>query len=318
MAMKTKEQPVIIVRRKKVAPAHHGGAWKVAYADFVTAMMAFFLVMWLAAQDSRIRDAVAGYFQEPGLLPYQSSNSAIAQGNGGIDSAGMPVLNRKFNGALEAEQRALIKAAGHIHQGLSEMAGFAKLRNQIEFSITTEGLRIELVDHSGSSFFTSGSSALAGDSEKILAIIASEVGTLPNDVVIEGHTDSRPYAATDRYSNWELSSDRAQAARRVMQGHGLRPNQVRAVRGFADNDLRVANDPYDARNRRVSIIVRSQAAVDLERAVRARQTSPAAVEAVAGGMGPDNPPPGLDAINTTPLPGTKPGAPAGLKPTESH
>jgi chemotaxis protein MotB len=170
--MKSKEQPIIVIRRKKAAHGHHGGAWKVAYADFVTAMMAFFLVMWLAAQDSRIRDAVAGYFQEPGLLPYQTSNSILASGNGGIDSAGMPVLNRKFNGTLEAEQRALIKAAGHIHQGLSEMAGFEQLRNQIEFSITTEGLRIELVDHNGSSFFDSGSSVLKGESEKILAIIA--------------------------------------------------------------------------------------------------------------------------------------------------
>ena len=100
--MRAKDAPIIIVRRKKVAHAHHGGAWKVAYADFVTAMMAFFLVMWLAAQDSRIRDAVAGYFQEPGLLPYQQSNSIVASGNGGIDSAGMPVLNRRFNGTLEA------------------------------------------------------------------------------------------------------------------------------------------------------------------------------------------------------------------------
>src|SRR6187431_3046638 len=116
--MRAKEQPVIIVRKKKHVHAHHGGAWKVAYADFVTAMMAFFLVMWLAAQDSRIRDAVAGYFQEPGLLPHEQSNSVIAAGQGGIDNAGMPVLNRKPSGMVEAEQRALITAAEHIKQHL--------------------------------------------------------------------------------------------------------------------------------------------------------------------------------------------------------
>ena len=298
--MKSKEQPIIVIRRKKAAHGHHGGAWKVAYADFVTAMMAFFLVMWLAAQDSRIRDAVAGYFQEPGLLPYQTSNSVLAQGNGGIDSAGMPVLNRKFNGTLEAEQRALIKAAGHIHQGLSEMAGFAQLRNQIEFSITTEGLRIELVDHNGSSFFDSGSAVLKGESEKILGIIASEIGSLPNTVVIEGHTDSQPYANGDR-SNWELSTDRANAARRVMLANGLNAPQVAAVRGFADRDLRMPADPLNAKNRRVSIVVRSQSAVDLERSVRARQTSPEAVAAVAGGMGPDAPIPAEGAVNAGPV-----------------
>ncbi len=283
--MRAKDAPIIVVRRKKVAHGHHGGAWKVAYADFVTAMMAFFLVMWLAAQDSRIRDAVAGYFQEPGLLPYQQSNSIVASGNGGIDSAGMPVLNRRFNGTLEAERSALIRAAGQIHQRLSSLPGFAQLRNQVEFSVTTEGLRIELVDHNGSSFFDTGSSVMRGESEKILAIIAGEVSGLVNDVVIEGHTDSRPYAANDaRYTNWELSSDRANAARRVMLANGLRTDQISAVRGFADTELRVPDDALDARNRRVSIVVRSPSARDFERSLRERQTSIDAIEAAGGGF----------------------------------
>ncbi|MEO8481958.1 MAG: flagellar motor protein MotB [Acidobacteriota bacterium] len=283
--MRAKEQPIIIVRRKKAAHGHHGGAWKVAYADFVTAMMAFFLVMWLASQDSRIRDAVAGYFQEPGLLPYQQSNSIIASGNGGIDSAGMPVINRKFNGQLEAEQKALIKAAGHIHDHLSELRGFATLRNQVEFSVTLEGLRIELVDKNGSSFFDSGSSKLALDAEKILAIIGAEVGQLDNDVVVEGHTDSLKYSAHgEQYTNWELSSDRANAARRILLGSGLRQNQISAVRGFADTDLRVPDNPMDPRNRRVSIVVRSQSAVESERSARARQTSPESIAAARTGF----------------------------------
>jgi chemotaxis protein MotB len=266
--MKPVAQPIIIVRKKPQRHAHHGGAWKVAYADFVTAMMAFFLVMWLAAQDSRIRDAVAGYFQEPGLLPHEQSNSLLASGQGGIDNAGMPVLNRKPNGMLEAEQRALITAAEHIKQHLTQRPDFASLRDQVEFSITTEGLRVELVDRAGSSFFDTGSSLLRGESEQILSVIAVEIAKLNNDVIVEGHTDSRQYANGQRFGNWELSSDRANAARRVMLEKGLRPNQLRGVRGFADTDLRVTTNPLDPRNRRVSIVVRSHAAASIETAVR--------------------------------------------------
>jgi chemotaxis protein MotB len=274
--MKAKDHPVIVVRRKKHGHAHHGGAWKVAYADFVTAMMAFFLVMWLAAQDSRVRTAIAGYFQEPGLLPFQQSNSMLAQGNGGIDSAGMPIINRRFNGQLEAEQKALVAAADHIRRNMASLPGFAELSSQVEFSVTTEGLRIELVDRSGSSFFDTGSSVLRGETEKILSIIAAEVGRLANDVVVEGHTDSRPYAPGDRYTNWELSSDRAHAARRVMTRSGLRLGQISAVRGFADTQLRMAADPLDPRNRRVSIVVRSQQAVEMEESIRGPAAAAAA------------------------------------------
>lgn len=269
--MRGKEQPIIVVRRKKAAHAHHGGAWKVAYADFVTAMMAFFLVMWLSAQDSRIRDAIAGYFTEPGLMPHQTSNSVLAQGNGGIDSAGMPVINRKFNGQLEAEQKALVAAAEHIRQKMSRLDGFEALRDQVEFSVTPEGLRVELVDRNGSSFFDSGSAVLRGESVTILSIIAAEVGQLTNDVVVEGHTDSRPYANGERFTNWELASERANAARRVLAVKGLKPQQVHAVRGFADTELRIPDDPTDPRNRRVSIVVRSAAAVTAEESVRPRR-----------------------------------------------
>ena len=137
--------------------------------------------------------------------------------------------------------------------------------------MTTEGLRIELVDHNGSSFFDSGSSVLLGESERILSTIAAEVAAFQNDVVIEGHTDSRPYAANgQRYTNWELSTDRANAARRVMLASGLRPDQISAVRGFADTDLRVPEDPLDSRNRRVSIVVRNPSARELERSLRER------------------------------------------------
>jgi chemotaxis protein MotB len=266
--MKHAVQPIIIQRRKKHAHAHHGGAWKVAYADFVTAMMAFFLVMWLSAQDSRIRTAIAGYFQEPGLLPHEQSNSIINSGQGGIDNAGMPMaVPRKPSGMLEAEQRALITAAEHIKQHMMQL-GFDKLREQVELSVTSEGLRIELVDESQSSFFDSGSSELRGESVRILSVIAAEVAKLSNDVVIEGHTDSKPYADGRRYDNWNLSADRANAARRVMVDQGIRPGQLKGVRGFADTDLRYRDNPLDPRNRRISIVVRSQMAADMDAAAR--------------------------------------------------
>jgi chemotaxis protein MotB len=269
MSMKAGNHPIIVVRRIKKHHGHHGGAWKVAYADFVTAMMAFFLVMWLAAQDSQIRAAVAGYFQEPGLLPHEQSNSILASGHGGIDANGMPsVIQKKPNGLLEAEQQKLVAAADHIREQMVKTPNFATLREQVEFSVTSEGLRVELTDHPGSSFFASGSSVLLGETVGILRVIAAEVGKLENDVVIEGHTDSDPFVRGGTVTNWELSADRANAARKVMESGGLRPGQLRAVRGFADRDLRIKNDPRDARNRRVSIVVRTQSAAEIDDALR--------------------------------------------------
>ena len=260
-------QPIIVVRRKKHAHAHHGGAWKVAYADFVTAMMAFFLVMWLSAQDSRIRTAIAGYFQEPGLLPHEQSNSILASGQGGIDNAGTPqAVPRKPNGNLEAEQRALVTAAEHIKQHMMQLG--SGLGKQVEFSVTAEGLRIELVDESQSSFFERGSAAVQPATARILGIITAEISKLENDVVIEGHTDSKAYANGERYDNWNLSADRANAARRIMVEQGLRPGQLNGVRGFADTELRYREDPLDPRNRRVSIVVRSQTAAQMDAASR--------------------------------------------------
>jgi chemotaxis protein MotB len=274
--MRGKEHPIIVVRRGRQQHSHHGGAWKVAYADFVTAMMAFFLVMWLSAQDSRIRAAVAGYFKEPGLLPHEQSNSILASGPGGVDASGVAVLNHKPTGTLEAEQRALVVAAEHIKQRFVQSRDFDSLRDQVEFAVTPEGLRIELVDRNGSSFFANGSSVLLGESERILSVIAAEVEKLPNDVVIEGHTDSRPYTKGERYGNWELSTDRANAARRVMTEQGLDAGRIRAVRGFADTELRIPDQPLDPRNRRTSILVRSQTAVETEKMIRDVQakTSP--------------------------------------------
>jgi chemotaxis protein MotB len=253
---------VIIIRKKSSAHGgHHGGAWKVAYADFVTAMMAFFLVMWLVGQKPEVKAAVAGYFKDPGVFDYEHSTSMMpSAGTPGVDPNGSSTN-------LAAEQKALGEAAAHIKSELMKSTAVAGLRDQIEFKLTAEGLRIELIDRAGSSFFDAGHSALRGESVSVLRVIADEIGRLENDVVIEGHTDALKYLPGAAYGNWELSSDRANAARRVMEVAGVKAGQVRAVRGFADTQLHVVKDPTDPRNRRVSIVVRSRASATLEQAV---------------------------------------------------
>ena len=160
--------------------------------------------------------------------------------------------------ALTVERQKLEESASRIQDSLADAGGLDELRDQIEFSVTEEGLRIELLEKDASSFFDSGSAALRGESVRILGIIGRELGSITNDIVVEGHTDSRPFGAGQTYSNWELSADRANAARRVMEAVGLNPGQVQGVRGFAATQLRLPEAPMDPRNRRVSIVVRSQ------------------------------------------------------------
>jgi chemotaxis protein MotB len=250
-------QPIIIVRKKKRGGhGHHGGAWKVAYADFVTALMAFFLVMWLVGQSKTIRSAVAGYFRDPGIFEQEKSNGPIAGGEMRVDPEPMSQPEKPERSAMIAEERqALEDTAQRIREMLAQAPDLRNLEKQIEIQITRDGLRIELLDGDQTTFFASGSSALAPGTEHVLAVIARELGKLKNSMVIEGHTDSRPYASTDIYSNWELSADRANAARRIMERNGVVSAQIRGVRGYADRQLRVAEKPLDPRNRRVSVIV---------------------------------------------------------------
>jgi len=260
-----KEQPVIIIKKKASGHGgHHGGAWKVAYADFVTAMMAFFLVMWLVSQKQEVKAAVGGYFRDPGAFEAAVAAGILPGGKTGIEPGGAPTVQAPEQMREEQEKQKLATAAERIKEKLSEGTEFAALRDQIEMSITAEGLRIELIDKSGSSFFDSGSALLRGESVRVLGLIAGEVGTLQNDMFIEGHTDSRPYTDV-QYTNWELSADRANAARRVMMRDGIKASQLKGVRGFADTQLHIATAPMDPRNRRVSILVRSQVAATSEK-----------------------------------------------------
>jgi chemotaxis protein MotB len=259
-----KNPSVIIIKKERRDDhgGHHGGAWKVAYADFVTAMMAFFLVMWLVAQSNSVKAAVAGYFKDPGIFDYEKSNGVIPGGGLKID----PETPEQIRvtpadpATAEAGRKALERAAERLKHTLSAMPEFEALQKQIEIELTPEGLRIELVEGQQSTFFDSGSATLKGETERVLGTIAVELGKLANTVVIEGHTDSTPYSASTAYTNWELSADRANAARRVMERLGLGSHQVQAVRGFADRQPRADTDSSDARNRRVSIVVQNPGA----------------------------------------------------------
>jgi chemotaxis protein MotB len=231
-------RPIIIVKKKGGHGGHHGGAWKVAYADFVTAMMSLFIVLWLLNSSKKVQEAVGGYFKDP---------SGTAQKIGStMEGAGEYFILTKDN---------MPKLKDQLEQKIRELTSFEKLKNHIEMTVTNEGLRIELMESVSGTLFDNGSPKLNSDGRELLISLAQEMGKLPNKISIEGHTDSKPYATTGNYSNWELSTDRANAARRLMQANGLGASQVSQVRGFADQRLRKLEDPLDASNRRISLIV---------------------------------------------------------------
>jgi chemotaxis protein MotB len=239
--MTTKTAPIIVVKKKGGHGGHHGGAWKVAYADFVTAMMALFTVLWLTSQSSKVKEAVAGYFNDPkGTASLLGTTMA---GNGIQVTQDDPAL-KQLKEKLEAE----IKAKKELE----------KLSKQIEITITPEGLRIELLETKNGTFYESGSARLSDSGQELLGLLAGELKTLPNNLQIEGHTDAAQYANKGDYSNWELSADRANSARRLMQQDGVRQDQVTQIRGYADQMLRVKDNPYDPSNRRISILVKSE------------------------------------------------------------
>ena len=231
--------PPIIIRKKVSHGGHHGGAWKVAYADFVTAMMALFIVLWLMNTSKPIQDAVSGYFRDP------SGTSK----NVGSDLAGPAARS------IASSKEDMQELKKQLEKAISEMPDFDKIKKHIDITITSEGLRIELTESAKGTFFDSGSAKITGDGQEIINTLAQQIGKLPNKLAIEGHTDSVPYGPGASYTNWELSSDRANAARRLLQSHDVRPDQVTQVRGFADQRLRLQENPKDPANRRISIIV---------------------------------------------------------------
>jgi chemotaxis protein MotB len=231
-------KPIIVVKKRSGHGGRHGGAWKVAYADFVTALMSLFIVLWLMNTSQKVRQAVAGYFNDP-----RGKTTLTGTDQSGSDDA-LPVTE---NNIPELKKR--------IEEAIRQMNDLKALQNQIQITITPEGLRIELLETKDGTFFDTGSAKLTPDGKELLKMLAGQLGGIPNRVAIEGHTDARPYASGDGYGNWELSADRANAARRLMQASGLRQNQVSEVRGYADQKLRLPQNPMDPSNRRISLIV---------------------------------------------------------------
>ena len=209
-----------------------------AYADFVTAMMALFIVLWLMNSSVKIQKAVGGYFKDP---------------TGTSKMVGTDMQGAADNFVLNKDNMEQLKE--QLQKSIREVPKFDKLENHIDMTVTNEGLRIELTESAVGTFFDSGSARMSADGSDLLKLLAQELGKLPNHIAMEGHTDSKPYPAGAAYGNWELSADRANAARRFMQQNGIGADQVTQVRGFADQRLRKADAPLDPSNRRISLIV---------------------------------------------------------------
>jgi chemotaxis protein MotB len=255
--------PVIRIVRKKQVVQHHSGAWKVAYADFVTALMAFFLVMWIVGLSKPVREAIEAYFKDPigfsKAVRHGQSPFASGDAMGILTGGAAPVPTGKGSGAKSKEER-LREVQQAIVDEMERLPEFRSLRESVAVKLTKEGLRIELIEKRSSLFFDSGSAVLKPHTRQLLSVIAKQLREVNNPIVIEGHTDSRPLVSEPHYSNWELSSDRANAARRAMEASGLLPGQVLAVRGYADRKPLRPKEPHHFSNRRVSILVAYTAA----------------------------------------------------------
>jgi chemotaxis protein MotB len=235
----TGKPPIIVIKKKGGHGGHHGGAWKVAYADFVTAMMALFIVLWLMSSSQKIQKAVGGYFKDP---------------TGKSETLGSDMAGQKDNFVVSKDNMEQLKK--QLEAAMKKVPDFEKLKNNIDMTVTNEGLRIELTESASGTFFNKGSAKFNVDGQDLLFALAAELGKLPNNIYVEGHTDAKPYTNGSDYTNWELSADRANDARRLLQSHGVRADQVQEVRGFANMLPRNLKDPFDPANRRISVIVK--------------------------------------------------------------
>lgn len=302
-----KEQPIIIKKVKKGGGhGHHGGAWKVAYADFVTAMMAFFIVMWILGQSEEVKQSVQEYFENPfnydmftgerktnspvQLNIFEGTSGKSVKGedkksnsdgnesgeektvvisfNGGEkDSVVNQLLNKAITDSISAAKK-VEEIGNELEKKFKDLVAkkpeFDEILSSIKIEVTKEGTRIELIETSESLFFEVGSTKLTKSAIEVLKTIARELGKYPNNIEIEGHTDSRAYPGKN-YTNWELSADRANSARKVLETGGLWEDQVSRITGFSDNKLRNPENPFDVTNRRISILVKQLSATQFMR-----------------------------------------------------
>lgn len=292
--------PIIIKRVRKGGHAHHGGSWKVAFADFATAMMAFFLLLWLlGATDEKQKGAISEYFNNPSTLqgasqvpapssiqgPGGSSTSMIKLGGGmelhrdpapprdkvapspgaQVDvtpEAGEGEEKGKGDSEEELDHIRLDGLLKELQKAMDERESLARFKDQILLDLTPEGVRIQIIDHERRSMFPSGSATLEAFSSDILRELAGIVANVPNRISISGHTDIRPYGGRVNYSNWELSADRANAARRALIGGGLPADKIGRVVGLSSSTLLDPTAPASAINRRISIVVMNKQTED--------------------------------------------------------
>ncbi len=245
-----KDEPEKKPRRriKKVAGhgGHHGGSWKVAYADFVTAMMALFLVLWLLSQaDQKLKASVASYFRTAGVFDTQAGGILGGPKNVSEDPAPDATI----------EETMLNKVAEELKKRVSSSSELAAFKDRVKIKVTEEGLNIQIIDKADQVTFASGSAELSAEAKILLAEIAKAICPLSNLVTIGGHTDQHSFPAGSLYTNWELSADRANAARRALEANCVKAQQVRRVVGYADTELLYPNYPFAAANRRINITV---------------------------------------------------------------
>jgi chemotaxis protein MotB len=279
-----KLQPIIIKRVKKGGHGHHGGAWKIAYADFVTAMMAFFLLMWLLGSTTEgDKKGIADYFASPLKVALLGGGSGsgdsshvvkgggqdLSRSNGQVRRGDVEATRSTINlHVLKEQQRKaevsrLEQLKEQIENDLRNNAKFAQFSSQIKLDMTKDGLRIQIVDEHQRPMFDVGSATVKPYMRELLRAIGGILVEVPNRLTLEGHTDATPFGSNDRgYSNWELSSDRANASRRELMAGGLAEDRVLRVQGLASSAPFIADDPLDPQNRRISIIVMNRDAED--------------------------------------------------------
>jgi chemotaxis protein MotB len=281
MASDDSQRPIVIRRIKKGGRGHHGGAWKIAYADFVTAMMAFFLLMWLLGSTARgDLEGIADYFQTPlhvalsGGVGSGDASHVIKGGGkdltrleGQVKRGEMQAPKRTVN--LKAaqqelariERRKLTELKGRLEAVIDSLPALRQFKNQLLIDITVDGLRIQIVDELNRPMFAMGSAVLHPYARDILREIANVVNDVPNRISISGHTDAYQYSGGERgYSNWELSADRANASRRELMAGGMDEKKIARVVGLSSSVLFDPENPRNPINRRISIIVMNKQA----------------------------------------------------------
>jgi chemotaxis protein MotB len=267
------DRPIIIKRKKVVAAGHHGGSWKVAFADFATAMMAFFLVLWLTATASpEQKRAVEGYFKDPvgfteggspNPVDLEGSASVVSESSEDIADADIQIEDQVVEEMAQTlEQQKMKQLFQDLKDRIDESETLQEFKDQLLIDITSEGLRIQIVDRSKRPMFDSGRAELKYYSQDILFELAKTLSTVDNKLSITGHTDSTPFGGRPGYTNWELSADRANTARRALVAGGVGGNQIARVVGLSDSVLFNKEDPQAPVNRRISIIVLNKKAAD--------------------------------------------------------